>query len=253
MLLKSMEIELLLAEFFPGKTLELFLAQQRIEVAASVDHFKEALVERIMGVIGKANAAKEHQAAGGNKYTAELKGGTVETFLGGVTGLVGEPHPDIERGIAEEHLLKPDSSRRLTSSNYGVSTTPAIEFQAVMKAMDISIGPASKALQAFVQSGGKGCEAKWITLDDGNTEVKRLSMTETRRCRKSGGGEPLLDLRVLNPIQYYGEFQEDGRLVSYEACDTDTPLQKKVKKARLTRMEIVAIVLYSVYYKTILK
>jgi hypothetical protein len=37
-----------------GKTLEFFLAQQRIEVAASVDHDKEALVERIMGVIGKA-------------------------------------------------------------------------------------------------------------------------------------------------------------------------------------------------------
>ena len=121
-----------------------------------------------------------------------------------------------------------------------------------MKAMDISIGPASKALQAFVQSGRKGCDAKWIMLDDGNTEVKRLSMTETRRCRKSGG-EPLPDLRVLNPIQHYGEFRENGRLVSYQACDTDTPLQTKVKKARLTRMEIIAIVLYSVYYKTILK
>ena len=184
-----------------------------------------------------------------NKYTVELKGGTVETFLGGVTGLVVEAHPDIERGITEDHLLKSDSSRRITSSNYGVSTTPVIEFQAFMKAMglDISIGPAIKALQAFVQSGGKGCETRCITFDDGNTEVKRLSMTETRHCRKSRGGEPLQDLRALNPIQHYGEFREDGRLVSYQACDTDTPLQTKVKKARLTRMEIIAIVLYSVY------
>ena len=71
MLLKSMEIELLLAEFFPGKTLEVLLAQQRIEVVASVDHFKEDLVERIMGVIGKANAAKEHQEAGGRPSSRE--------------------------------------------------------------------------------------------------------------------------------------------------------------------------------------
>jgi hypothetical protein len=64
-------------------------------------------------------------------------------------------------------------------------------------------------------------------------------------CSRQRGRKVPEDLRVLRPIQEYGEFREDGRLVAFEACDTHTPLQKKVKKAKLTRMEIIAIVLYS--------
>ena len=56
------------------------------------------------------------------------------------------------------------------------------------------------------------------------------------------------DLRVLQPIEALGDFGEDGRLKSFPSflvCDTDTPLQKKVKRARLTRIEVVAVVLYT--------
>ena len=49
----------------------------------------------------------------------------------------------------------------------------------------------------------------------------------------------------MRPLEDYGDFREDGRLVPFNACNTDTRLQKKVKKARLTWMENVAIVLYS--------
>jgi hypothetical protein len=119
MLLKSMELESVLAVFFPGRTLEDFLALQRCDVVSSVGNAKEALVDTIMDVIDKANAAHEVQAAGGNKYTAVLEGRPVEAFFDGVTGIAGEPHPDIERGMAEEHLLKPDCNVRFTTTNYG--------------------------------------------------------------------------------------------------------------------------------------
>ena len=49
----------------------------------------------------------------------------------------------------------------------------------------------------------------------------------------------------MYPIAYYGEFGEDGRLVSYQECEADTPMQKNVKKAKLMRMEIVDIVLFT--------
>jgi hypothetical protein len=49
----------------------------------------------------------------------------------------------------------------------------------------------------------------------------------------------------LQPIEAFGDFGEDGRLKSFQVCDTDTPLQKKVKRAKLTRQEVVAIVLYT--------
>jgi hypothetical protein len=179
MLLKSMEMERVLAEAFPGKTLDEFFAQQRSEVEANVDNAKKTIVDTIMGqwntekcstfdekcstfewntmksvpldgpcfLIEKAKAVKKCDAAGGNKFTAELRGGTVETFLGGVTGLVGEPHPEIERGMAEEHLDKPDSHTGFTASNYPTTSTPAIEFAVVLTAMGITTGPASKTLK----------------------------------------------------------------------------------------------------------
>jgi len=33
----------------------------------------------------------------------------------GVTGVVGEPYPDLERGVREEHCQKPDSFQAFTS------------------------------------------------------------------------------------------------------------------------------------------
>jgi hypothetical protein len=69
-------------------------------------------------------------------------------------------------------------------------------------------------------------------------------VSETRCCRQRGGQVPE-DLRVLQPIEAFGNFGEDGRLKSFLVCDTDTPLQEKVKRAKLTRVEVVAVVLYT--------
>ena len=37
----------------------------------------------------------------------------------------------------------------------------------------------------------------------------------------------------------------DGRLKSTSVCATDTPLQRKVKRANLTRKEVVGIIMYT--------
>jgi hypothetical protein len=120
-----------------------------------------------------------------------------------------------------------------------------------MKAMGISTGSASKVLQDFIKSGGKGSDG-WLTRADlakktvtaHGLTLEKVLVPDTQCCRQRGGGVPE-DLRVLQPIEAFGDFGEDGRLESFIVCDTDTPLQKKVKRARLTRMEIVAVVLYT--------
>ena len=107
-----------------------------------------------------------------------------------------------------------------------------------MKAMRISKGSASKVWQDFIESGGQGSNNGWLTRGD------KVLVTATRRCRQRGGGVPE-DLRVLQPIEAFGDFGEDGRLKSSEVFLTDTPLQRTVKRAKLTRPEVVAIVLYT--------
>ena len=121
----------------------------------------------------------------------------------------------------------------------------------MIKAMRISTGPAAKVFQDFVKSGGTGSDGwlkhgdvtrKKITDHHGPTLHKVLAPA-TRRCRVSG--EALEDLRVVHPIEAFGDFGDEGRLKSTEELPTDTPLQKKIKRAKLTRCEILAIVLYT--------
>ena len=124
-----------------------------------------------------------------------------------------------------------------------------MEYVTVMKAMGISTGPGSKVLQTFMKSGGKGSE--WLTRDVTKKQVtshgemlEKVLVAGTRCCRQRGGQVPE-DLRVLQPIEAFGDFGDDGRLNSFLVCHTDTPIQNKVKRANLTRPEIVAIVMYT--------
>jgi hypothetical protein len=121
-----------------------------------------------------------------------------------------------------------------------------------MTAMGISTGSASKVLQDLIDSGGQGSNTGWLTRAEvtrkkvtahGQT-LDKVLVTETSCCRQRGGGVPE-DLRVLQPIEAFGDFGEDGRLNSFKVRHTDTPLQKKVKGAKLTRIEVVAVVLYT--------
>jgi len=120
----------------------------------------------------------------------------------------------------------------------------------VVKVMGISKGSANKVWQEFIKTKGsnngllmRGQVTRKKVTAHGQT-LDKVLVAETHRCRQRGGGVSE-DLRVLQPIEAFGDFGEDGRLKSFKVRHTDTPLQKKVKRARLTRMEIVAVVLYT--------
>jgi hypothetical protein len=124
-----------------------------------------------------------------------------------------------------------------------------------MKGMGISTGPASHVLQTFMKCGGKG--SGWLTR--GLTKKQVTSHEETMekvlvagtRCCRQRGGQVREDLRVLHPIESFGDFTENGQLKSMQVCATDTPLQNKFKWAKLTRQEIVAIMMYTVLCHTL--
>ena len=61
------------------------------------------------------------------KFTGELRVCSLEDFNKGVTGVCGPPDADIEKGMREEHTVRPDSKTEFTTPNYGITTTPKTE------------------------------------------------------------------------------------------------------------------------------
>ena len=70
-----------------------------------------------------------------------------------------------------------------------------------------------------------------------------VSVTGTRGCFKDGQTQP--DVRVLRPIAHYGDFGDDGRLKDPLPYARDTPIQRRVKLARLRRCDVLALILYT--------
>ena len=103
MMFKSLPLAQVLAFCFPkgsaAEPLEALFNQQHSEVDAAMGKAGQILTGLTMSMIEKNNkasvAAIKQHAAGGAKYGAELKGGTVEKFFEGVTGRTGEPHPGV--------------------------------------------------------------------------------------------------------------------------------------------------------------
>jgi Ca2+-binding EF-hand superfamily protein len=104
MFFKGLPLERVLAACFArgavDQSIEAFFSQKHSDVVVGVLKAGHILEAMITGHIKKQNEAtkaraSQEQAAGGAKYGAELKGGTVEKFFEGVTGLCGEPHPGV--------------------------------------------------------------------------------------------------------------------------------------------------------------
>jgi len=83
----------------------------------------------------------------------------------------------------EEHTVLATCDKEFSTANYGITTTPSVEYNLVVKG-------------SMVEGVGVG----------GAVEVKG-----TRRS-KSKGGVAQKDERVLRPLGDYGVFREDGRL-----------------------------------------
>jgi hypothetical protein len=186
LVLRSQKLECILASFFPrGTKLEDLAKMERAQFSAIVKLSQPAMVQLLVDLAALVAAVgKAQDGAGGSKFNGELNGGPLDDFYKGVTGVCGEPDADIEKGMREEHTERNDSHAEFSTSNYGLTTTPAKEW-------------------ALVLEGGSGCAE--VEGKEGS-----VSATSTRGCCKKGQTQP--DVRVLRPIAYYGDFGDDGRL-----------------------------------------
>ena len=229
MVLRMMRPECVVASHFPtGTTLEDFATMSSAQFSNILDLSKLALVQRMVDAARKMNCIGQAQQASNGKFCGELKGGTYDDFLDGVTGIVGEPDADLEKGMRDEHTKRLDSHSKFTTPNYGITTTPAIEY-ALMMSGGMSHG----------RSGDDAC----------------VIITGTRGCWFAG--KQMEDKRVLRPIEHYGDFEDDGCLRDTRPSTTDTRIQRQVKQASLRRCDVLAIILYTgpmyVLYNSILR
>ena len=93
-----------------------------------------------------------------------LQGGTIEEFYKGVTGITGEPHPDLKEGVCKEHCDMLDSLEVYTSGNYGISTVPKTEYEIVV-------------------GGGEGLETIQVKQPDGITFVEHVKIPNTANLK----------------------------------------------------------------------
>jgi ankyrin repeat protein len=161
--LQAKHLECILSCYFPrDTTLEDIATMDRAQFSAIVNLSQPAMVQLLVDLAAQlAAVGKAQDGAGGSKFSGELKGGPLEDFYKGVTGVCGPPDADIEKGMREEHTERPDSHVEFSTSNYGVQTTPSKEW-------------------ALVFEGGSGCA---------EVEGKESSVivTGTRGCCKASG------------------------------------------------------------------
>jgi len=100
MIFKGLPVERVLAACFTSGAaddpLGAFFSQQHSDVVAALLKARHIVVGMVAALIKKQNeAVAKDLGAGGAKYGAVLKGGTVEAFFEGATGICGEPHPGV--------------------------------------------------------------------------------------------------------------------------------------------------------------
>ena len=223
MLVRSLGLERIVAAHLPKGTSDSPLAGLLGMTDAAVDTAVAACVPLIAAClkanIQKAKAAKnamdKSTSADGAKFANPLKGGEIDYYFKGVTALVGEPTANLELGVKREHTTLATCDKKFSTANYGVTTTPQVEYTLVVE-------------------GGAGMRR----VGGGAVEVKG-----TRRSPQ--GGNPQKDERVLRPLEDYGVFREDGSLEDVVPRDHDSQVQLLVKRAGLTRVEVVVVILYT--------
>lgn len=192
------------------------------EVEDSVQQAVQGMAGCIQDVVEKlrkARGADPSSSSRGNKFRGDFQGGPIEEFYAGVTGVIGEPNIDIKAGVRKEHAEMADSEVPFTTSNYGITTTPKMEYTVVVGFADEG-GPHTKV------PGTRRCNSKTEQM-----------VVETRRC-SIRGEEIQEDVRTLRPIHYYQEMEV-------------------VKKVGLIWVEIVSTILYTgpmfIMYNAILR
>jgi len=155
--LRTKHPECVLAACFPSGALEDVGKMDNAQFSAVVDQARDTLVA-LLAELGAQLAAvgSAQQAAEGGKFASELRGGTLEDFHEGVTGICGEPDADLEAGMRREHTECADSDVAFSTPNYGIRTTPRTEFELVASGGS-GCGAAPGGGEAVVAKGTHGC------------------------------------------------------------------------------------------------
>lgn len=77
-----------------------------------------------------AEARTRHTKFAESAFTLAYTGRSA--FFGGLEGRVGQPSPNLRAAMQTEHCAEADSQDEFTTANYGVVTTPEVEWHAVI-------------------------------------------------------------------------------------------------------------------------
>ena len=117
-------------------------------------HLAEDLYQSA-AALAKARAATAHELQ--SKFLEEaaftMSFGGMDSFFGGLEGLVGPPLPQLHEAMRREHCMSADSHLQFRSLNYGVQTTSNIEWlfvsspdEASLERLRLSRWPPEQAL-----------------------------------------------------------------------------------------------------------
>jgi hypothetical protein len=171
MVLKSLELERAVAANMPRGTpddpLAGFWDMTDSEIDAAVGKSVAENAAVIKECVHQRNAAKKKEAETGgfNKFGAVLTGGGIKQFDEGISTIVGEPNSDLQEGVRLEHMESKDSDEEFSTGNYGLTTTPSMEYNLAM-------------------GGGEGLERVQV-MHEGK-EVEHVVVEGTRCAYKQG-------------------------------------------------------------------
>ena len=77
-----------------------------------------------------SDAQEQHSKFAEATFTLAYTGRS--TFFGGLESLIGLPTPNLRMAMEAEHCASADSQDEFTTSNYGIMTTPEVEWHAVV-------------------------------------------------------------------------------------------------------------------------
>ncbi len=267
-----------------GNPLAGFFSMTDADVDALAAGFQPLIVACFKGNIQRGKDAEKAMekltSAAGAKFANPLQGGDIDFYHKGVTAIVGEPHANLEEGVKEEHTTRATCDKEFSTANYGITTTPRTEYNLVMGPMveDVSAGGAVEV------KGTRRSKKKGGEVQKDERVLRPLqdygAFREDGRLAVAPGGRVLVgeDFEAEKDEEYEEEVvvvkkSTEGNVLEINAQDGsvtvdfhgikrrvkkpdvdklhpqpskhDSPVKRLVKLARLTRVEVMVLVLYT--------
>ena len=220
----------------------------------------------------------------GVKFANPLKGGKIECYYKGVTSITGPPSGDLEKSVEDEHRKLATCDEEFSTGNYGVTTCPKTEYDLVVRGQagevtgtrrcrkEGQVQKDERELRPLEHYGTFRADDGGLAVALGDTvlvgedlkadkeeEVEEGSSEESDE--EEGDGEGWVKKGAKGSVveineetgEIAVEFQEGKRWVKKadvnklhpQPREQDTPVQRLVKQARLTRVEVLVLILYT--------